>query len=243
MTTDWFESWFDSPYYHILYKDRNDEEAALFIDHIVSYLQLPQGATVWDLCCGKGRHSIYLHKKGFRTIGTDLSANSIRLAREHETKDLDFFVHDMRQPFRINFFDAVFNLFTSFGYFKNERDNHKVFKSVYNSLKPGGLFVIDYLNSDVVKNNLTPHFVREIEGIVFTIDKKIEDNVIIKDIRFSDKGRTYHYKEEVRLFNKESFSALALANGFELVHPFGDYDLHEFNPQACPRLILVFRKK
>jgi hypothetical protein len=78
---------------------------------------------------------------------------------------------------------------------------------------------------------------------VFNIDKKIENNVIIKNITFTDQGKTYHYKEEVRLFDKESFSKLALANGFELVHPFGDYNLHEFNPNACPRLILVFQKK
>lgn len=243
MGKEWFESWFDSPYYHVLYKGRNDAEAALLIDNLIPVMDLKQGDSVWDLCCGRGRHSIYLSKKGYRTIGTDLSRNSICMAREHETDHLDFYVHDMRQPFMVNFFDAVFNLFTSFGYFADDRDNHKVFRSVYNSLKPNGLFVIDYFNSILVKRTLTPDHSKEVDGIHFKIHKAIHNNTIVKDITFADKHKTYHYKEEVRLFDKAGFCQLAEANGFRLLHAFGDYHLHAFNAESSPRLILVFQKQ
>ena len=50
---NWFESWFNTPYYHILYKDRNDSEAQLFMDNLVHYLNLPEQGTILDLACGK----------------------------------------------------------------------------------------------------------------------------------------------------------------------------------------------
>ena len=73
----WFTSWFDTPYYHILYKDRDDKEAQIFMDNIVHYLNLPEEAKILDLACGKGRHSIYLNKLGYNVTGVDLSENSI----------------------------------------------------------------------------------------------------------------------------------------------------------------------
>ena len=60
-SNNWFATWFDSPYYHILYKERNYREAQVFMDNLTHYLNLPEGATVLDLACGKGRHAIYLN--------------------------------------------------------------------------------------------------------------------------------------------------------------------------------------
>ncbi|MBC7524978.1 MAG: methyltransferase domain-containing protein, partial [Flavobacterium sp.] len=113
----WYASWFDSPYYHILYKDRNYREAQIFMDNLTRYLNLPEKAKVLDLACGKGRHSIYLNQLGFEVTGVDLSENSILEAKKNENESLHFNVHDMRNPFHQKF-DAIFNLFTSFGYFE-----------------------------------------------------------------------------------------------------------------------------
>lgn len=121
MQKEWFSSWFDTPYYHTLYKNRDYEEASLFIDNVSNFLKLKQSTVCWDLCCGKGRHSIYLNKKGFRVIGTDLSEQSICEANESANETLEFYQHDMRKLFRTNYFDVVFNLFTSFGYFEKEK--------------------------------------------------------------------------------------------------------------------------
>ena len=115
-TQNWFASWFDTPYYHILYKERNYREAQIFMDNLTHYLNLPEKAKVLDLACGKGRHAIYLNQLGFEVIGADLSENSIAEASKNSNSSLQFQVHDMREKFDDQF-DAIFNLFTSFGYF------------------------------------------------------------------------------------------------------------------------------
>ena len=146
---DWFSEWFNTPYYHILYKDRNDNEAQFFMDNLTHYLNLPQDAQILDLACGKGRHSIYLNSLGFEVTGVDISANSIKIANESANDKLHFHVHDMRENLP-NKYDAIFNLFTSFGYFDNEEDNIKTLKAIKNSLTEYGFGVIDFLNADYV---------------------------------------------------------------------------------------------
>ena len=113
--TEWFESWFDSPYYHVLYKNRDFSEAELFIDKLIQLIEPTKASRVLDLACGKGRHSIYLNKKGFDVTGIDLSEKSIACAKTAENETLHFYMHDMRKLFRTNYFDVVLNLFTSFG--------------------------------------------------------------------------------------------------------------------------------
>ena len=112
MEKEWFSSWFDTPYYHTLYKHRDYNEAALFIDNITQFLKLKSDSVCWDLCCGKGRHSVYLNKKHYQVIGTDLSEQSIVEANKDASNTLEFYTHDMRRLFRTNYFDCIFNLFT-----------------------------------------------------------------------------------------------------------------------------------
>jgi cyclopropane fatty-acyl-phospholipid synthase-like methyltransferase len=90
MTKEWFSSWFDSPYYHILYKERDDKEAQLFMDQLSSYLQIQPEHHIMDLACGKGRHAIYLNQKGFEVTGVDLSPQSIAFAKIYENAHLHF---------------------------------------------------------------------------------------------------------------------------------------------------------
>ena len=116
-TATWYSDWFDSPYYHLLYRHRDEQEARLLIDSLLRYLKPQPCAAVLDLACGKGRHALYMNRQGLAVAGIDLSPASIAYARQLENKLLSFFVHDMRQVFRANAFDYVFNLFTSFGYF------------------------------------------------------------------------------------------------------------------------------
>ena len=123
-STKWYASWFDTPYYHILYKDRNYAEAELFMKTLTHYLNLEPGDEILDLACGKGRHSVYLNSIGYNVTGADLSENSIAHASKFENDTLRFQVHDMCKPFAFQF-EAVFNLFTSFGYFENEEDVKK----------------------------------------------------------------------------------------------------------------------
>ena len=131
--TKWFSSWFDTPFYHILYKDRNDKEAHAFMDTLTHYLNFPENGTILDLACGKGRHSLYLNTLGYNVTGVDLSENSINFAKQFENETLRFKVHDMCVPFGEKF-DGVFNLFTSFGYFDDDEDNLNTIKAIKTNL-------------------------------------------------------------------------------------------------------------
>ena len=243
MQKEWFSSWFDTSYYHILYKNRDYEEASLFIDNITQFLKLKSGDVCWDLCCGKGRHSIYLNKKGYRVIGTDLSECSIHEANESANESLEFYRHDMRHLFRTNYFDAIFNLFTSFGYFEKREDDLRVFDSVQKALKQNGLFVFDYLNSEYVKNIIVANDTKIVDGITFQITKKIENDTVIKSIDFKDKGEAFHFEERVKLFDKSYFEDLAKECNLTILNMFGNYQLQEFDLKTSPRLILVLQKK
>ena len=239
---EWFKDWFNSIYYHQLYSNRDFNEANLFLKNLVGFLNLPQQSKIWDLACGKGRHAITLNSMGYKVVGTDLSENSIADAAKFANNDLDFFVHDMRTPNRINYFDAVFNLFTSIGYFENERDNDKVFSSVFNALKPGGIFVIDFFNVTQVINGLVEKSSIETNNLQFKIEKKILANRIVKRIEFTDKGHNYYFEENVALLGLKDFINFASRAGFKLKQVFGDYNLSDFDEQSSDRLILIFNK-
>ena len=124
----WYTSWFNSPYYHILYKDRDYTEAGRFMDKLTADLQLEKGSKILDLACGKGRHSIYLSELGYDVTGADLSPKNIEAAKKYERPGLRFVIHDMCLPF-LEKFDAIFNLFTSFGYFESPNDNLRAIRT------------------------------------------------------------------------------------------------------------------
>ncbi len=239
---EWFKDWFNSPYYHILYKNRDHSEAAMFIDKLSEHLKLNANDVVWDLACGMGRHSLYLNKKGFKVVGTDLSVNSITSASQNSNEHLDFYVHDMRTPFRTNYFTHVFNLFTSIGYFENYKDNAKVFKNIHAALKPKGLFVIDFFNADKVLGCMVDSEKKVMDGIEFKISKKAVLKQIVKRIEFTDQGHNYFFEEKVSVITKADFENLAKNAGFNIVGIFGDYNLNEFNSKTSDRLILILEK-
>ena len=239
-TNNWFASWFDTPYYHILYKDRDNEEAQLFMDNITQYLNLPENAKILDLACGSGRHSIYLNQLGYDVTGADLSENSIAVASKHSNDTLHFVVHDMREPFDEKF-DAIFNLFTSFGYFEDDNDNLKTLKAICASLDEYGFGVIDFMNVDHVIQNLVPEEVKTVEGIDFHIKRYVADGHIFKEIDFEDKGEKYHFTERVQALKLEVFEAMMEEAGIYLLDIFGDYKLKKFYRNESERLIMVFK--
>ncbi len=238
---NWFASWFDTPYYHILYKDRNYREAQIFMDNLTHYLNLPEKAKVLDLACGKGRHSIYLNQLGFNVLGVDLSENSIEEANKNTNDTLHFQVHDMREPF-IEKYDAIFNLFTSFGYFENESDNQKTLISIKESLSEYGFAVIDFMNVTHVIENLIADEVKIVDEIEFKIKRFIsQDNFIIKEISFEDQGEKFHFTEKVKAFTLEDFQLMMEKAGIFLLDTFGDYKLKKFLKKDSERLIMIFK--
>ncbi|MDI9258489.1 class I SAM-dependent methyltransferase [Flavobacterium sedimenticola] len=239
-TENWYASWFDTSYYHILYKDRNYREAQIFMDNLTHYLNLPEKAKVLDLACGKGRHAIYLNQLGYDVIGADLSENSIAEAQKNENENLHFVVHDKREPFDQKF-DAIFNLFTSFGYFDCEGDDLKTLSAIKESLSEYGFAVIDFMNTPHVIANLIPEETKTVDGITFHIKRFVTDGFIIKEIRFEDQGQSYHFTEKVRAYTLEDFQRMMEETGIYLLDTFGDYKLKKFHKNTSERLIMIFK--
>ena len=236
----WYSSWFDTKYYHILYKNRNDEEAQLFMKHLTNYLNLPENGTILDLACGKGRHSVFLNSMDYTVTGVDLSENSIAYAKQFENENLKFEVHDMRTPFAQQF-DAVFNLFTSFGYFENEQDNLNTLKSIQSSLNETGFGVIDFMNVNVVIDNLVPSETKTVDNITFHIKRFVKDGFINKEIKFTDEGQDFCYTESVRALTLQDFEAYFKQVGITLLEVYGDFKLGKFEKNNSNRLILLFK--
>jgi SAM-dependent methyltransferase len=237
---NWFASWFDTPYYHILYKDRNYREAQIFMDNLTHYLNLPEEASILDLACGKGRHSIYLNQLGFKVLGADLSENSIAEASKNTNKNLSFKVHDMREPFEEKF-DAIFNLFTSFGYFESDNDNLTTLIAIKESLSTYGFAVIDFMNVTHVIEKLVPEEVKIVDDINFHIKRYVKDNHIIKEISFEDKGEHFNFTEKVKALTLQDFQDMMDQAGIFLLDIFGDYKLKKFHKTDSERLIMIFK--
>lgn len=238
--SNWYASWFDTPFYHILYKDRDHKEAESFMSNLTNYLNLPEGGKILDLACGKGRHAIYLNSIGFDVIGVDLSENSIAYAKQFENDTLHFDVHDMCKPYKQKF-DAVFNLFTSFGYFNKDEDNLKTIKAIKEDLNEFGFGIIDFMNSEYVIKNLVTTDSKTVNGITFNMNRYVENGYILKDIEFTFEGVPYKFQERVRAFNLDDFKELFKKAGVYLVDIFGDYKLHKFEMHDSPRLIMIFK--
>lgn len=243
---EWFASWFDSPFYPILYQHRDYREAESFIDHLLGHLQPPAGSHFLDLACGRGRHSIYIHRAGHRVTGIDLSPESIAEARQQAAPGLDFLVGDMRDAIPGQY-DYIFNLFTSFGYFDDPADNLKVLGNVHAALKPGGILVLDFMNAAKAIADLVPAESKELSGIRFHIRKSVtrkgDAQHIVKDILVEDGGQRYEFQERVQALMDQDFGRMFAEAGLERFQIWGDYEGDPFDPATSPRLISFCRLK
>ena len=240
---EWFKTWFDSPYYHQLYKDRNDDEAQLFLRNLLDKLKPPPNAKILDLACGRGRHSRYLNSLGFDVTGADLSNASIEWAKQNENNHLHFVVQDMRDEIKEARFNCIFNLFTSFGYFNDTADNLRVLSAVHAMLNQDGCFVIDFLNVSKIIRDLKEEETKTVEGLDFSIKRKVENKKIIKEINFNDKGTNFQFSEQVQAFHLKDFNSMLNETGFNITAVYGDYNMGDFSEENSDRLILICKKK
>jgi len=239
---DWFASWFDTSYYHILYKHRDQKEARLFMANLVVYLGLKKHDFILDLACGKGRHSLFLNSLGFDVVGADLSQNSIDYANEFSNETLRFVQRDMRNRFNLKY-DAIFNLFTSFGYFENDNDDIQVLTNIKNGLKSEkSIAVIDFLNVDKAIKQLVKEETIIRNDIRFNITRSFENGFIIKKIEVVTETETFQFFERIKYLNLAKIKSYLDKVGLKLKNTFGDYDLQKFDSENSNRLILIITK-
>lgn len=245
---DWFEEWFNSPLYEKLYANRDEEEAVQLIELLEKTLSLRKCSEILDLGCGRGRHSINLSKKGYRVTGIDLSEQAIATAREKaralDINNIRFEIRDMRNPLPETF-DAVVNLFTTFGYFESDAENASVFDSVGQMLVPEGVFVLDYLNASRVCNSIRPFDEGTFHNIHYSISRYVKNNAVYKEIEFSgdkiDGIKTY--AERVKLYKRSWFEQEMEKRNLAIDHIYGDYEGNDFDPESSERLLIISHLK
>jgi SAM-dependent methyltransferase len=235
--TEWFEQWFGEEY-HVLYPHRDEEEARRAVALVQRVAPWQPGERVLDLACGAGRHAAELERLGARVIGFDLSPSMLRRARLGMRGPLAR--GDMRRlPFRPRSFGLAVNLFTSFGYFRDDAENRLVVRQVAEALRPGGRFVLDYLNADHVRRTLRGG-TEELDGAATDVRVRRrfteEGRYVVKEIELGAENRSF--QERVRLFSPAELEGLLAEAGFRTDATFGDYEGAPLDDRAS-RTILV----
>lgn len=235
---DWFEHWFGDEYLR-LYPHRDETDAAELIDLIAARIEGRVVSSVLDLACGAGRHSRLLCDRWW-TVGLDLSHALLKVARR-ESPDSPYVRADMRElPFATESFDLAVNLFTSFGYFDDDREHAQVLKCVARVTKRGGTFVLDFLNSEEVRRNLVERDESVVGGATVKQFRRIsaDRKYVEKTIRV----RGMEYLERVRLLSASELEDMLDEAGFDVVERAGDYTGAPWN-EGSPRTLLFSRRR
>jgi SAM-dependent methyltransferase len=243
---NWYEEWFGKDYM-LVYPHRNEAEAKRQIEFLKQHVHLPEGAKVLDLCCGCGRHAVEMKQQGYDVVGLDLSEELLDMACSHADEcslEMDFIRCDMREIPYENHFDLIVNFFTSFGYFEDDADNQKVLSAIAKALKPGGKFLIDYMNPDHVAKNLVERDEKEISEDLYVIQERWIDassRRVNKKLTLIKDNEESTYGESVRMYSHEGMRDMLLEAGLSLTETYGDFAGSEYT-QDSPRMILIGEK-
>lgn len=237
--SEWYLDWFNSPFYHLLYKERDSSEATYFMNNLINKLQIGKNSSILDLACGRGRYSLYLSNIGHKVTGIDISKENISEAKKNESDKLNYILHDMRYPLNQKF-DLILNLFTSFGYYEKDTDNLSVIKSIKSNLETDGQAVIDFFNIDYILDNLVEKEEKNIDKTKFIINRYLENDLLVKDISILLNNKSYKFQEKVKAYRMDDFLAMFKNCNLKLKEIYGDYKLNSFNKNSSNRLIMVF---
>lgn len=244
MAEAWYEKSFGQDYL-LVYKHRDMQGAQAEASRMAGWLTLAPGASILDLCCGMGRHSLALAEEGYRVTGMDLSEVLLAEARRlDERGQVEWVRGDMRRVPLQGPYDGVVNLFTSFGYFETDEENGAVLREIGRLLAPGGRFLIDFLNARFVERHLVPSSERQDGAVTIRESRSIENGYVCKRIVLSEPGKPDRsYRERVRLYGLEDFRRLLAGTGLKLDQVHGDYESGTYSEEESKRLILVGTKE
>ena len=237
----WFRDWFGGEYL-ALYLHRDRAEARRAVELLRDATGRGPGARVLDLGCGAGRHLVELDHIGYRTTGLDLSRRMLEAAR-NTIPEAGLVRADMRSlPFGLGSFDVVTSYFTSFGYFDDESEDLGVLREVRRVLKPGGSFLLDFMNADHVVANLRTEDRRTVSGVDVVQERRLVEGGRIIEKRITIGAREgapeREFVERVRMYRPEELDSMAARAGLTPGPRFGGYDRSPFSPTS-PRYIVM----
>jgi SAM-dependent methyltransferase len=237
-TRPWYEELFESGDYVRFWLGGEDapripaERTAQQVDFVVEKLALPPGAAILDLCCGHGRHAILLARRGYRVTGLDLSRRHLEMAGRAAAAaqaEVEWVEADMRRvPESLSGrFDAVINMFTSFGYFEEQEEDEAVLRGVARSLRPGGRFLMDFMHREWLARNFRPRDWEEIDGALVLRDRYL-------DLLRGRSGETITIVEQdgsrrttslsVRIYTLAELTGMLARTGLRFDEGWGDFD-------------------
>jgi SAM-dependent methyltransferase len=245
--TPWYVSFFDEDYLRIytpfLPPDRTDQE----VQGIQQLLNLSPGSAILDLCCGNGRHAIPLAQQGYQVYGQDLSETFIRHARaaaESQNLPIQWLQHDMRTIPLENKFDAIINVFTSFGYLENEEEDQRVLQQVQNALKPGGLFLLETIYQPRVIRTFTPHgIIRYNDGLIVLEERRLDLLTSRNEVHISllhPDGRRSEHQQSIRVYTLTELIRMLANAGLHVQAYYGGLDGAALTMDS--RLVILSKK-
>jgi SAM-dependent methyltransferase len=237
---EWFRQWFNNTY-QFLYAHRHKGEAEQQIRALLDLNVVNPGAVILDIACGAGRHMIQFESAGFRVFGFDLSRLMVLDSR---SDSLPVARADMRfPPFLDNNFDLVTCFFSSFGYFNSEQEDFNTLRGFSRLLKGHGYLFLDLLNKAYLLGHFIPEDQKTIEGINIRQKRKLEGNVVIKDIIVSRNGDPpKKFQERLRVYTLEELQKICGTLSLDIVHIFGSEKGGPYRKKDSPRMALLLQK-
>jgi SAM-dependent methyltransferase len=225
---DFFRTDYLNVYGHLFTAERAEKEVAF----AEKALQLKAGACLLDLCCGQGRHCLPFVMRGYQVTGLDLNPSYLELAREAAKAGkvkLETIAADMRQiPFQSHF-DAIVNMYSSFGYLESEAEDLKVLESVARALKPGGRLLLDMLNREwAVANYIQHDWHSGADGTLYVERRELDLASSRMHVSFSiiapGGGRRDSIGHHIRLYTLTETARLLERVGMRVSSVFGGFE-------------------
>jgi 2-polyprenyl-3-methyl-5-hydroxy-6-metoxy-1,4-benzoquinol methylase len=245
---NWFETFFDEHWLAISTQTHTPERSAAQVDFLVGQLGLEPGEPVLDLPCGHGRHSVELARRGMRVVGVDLNDAPLEMARDAARDagvQVDLRRMDMREiEFRSEFV-AVFNLWTSFGYFESEADDRLVLDRVWRALRPGGALVIETINLFGVLRHFEPRAWHELPDGRLLLEERTFDpwrgRMHSSWTLVGGSGERVGMSFASRAYTLAELAAMLASAGFDVEQAWGDYQGSDYGVDSRRMIVLARR--
>jgi len=216
------------------------------IDGVLARSGSPAGCRVLDVCCGPGRHSLELARRGFRVTGVDRTPSYLAQARDAaaaEGLDVEWVAADAREFRRDGAFDLALSLFTSFGYYADPEEDRRLLANVRASLAPGGALVVDLMGKEVIARVFRARDWRPLPGGGLGLEDRrvvsgwswLENTwTIVRD------GVVEAHTFGTRLYSAAELGTLLREVGFASAEPYGSLEGAPYDHEA-QRLVVVAR--